>query len=90
MVRARPRSCVGGCFCGARQRGPAPARRAGDLLRINFNISFPHLACQYASVDLSDVLGMVRPPQRRERSVAPAAERASLLRARRAARCGTT
>lgn len=34
--------------------------RAGDLLRINFNISFPHLACQYASVDLSDVLGMVR------------------------------
>ena len=57
--------------CAATQRGrrlflrrapthPAPAARAGDLLRINFNISFPHLACQYASVDLSDVLGMVR------------------------------
>jgi hypothetical protein len=39
---------------------PARATAAGDLLRINFNISFPHLACQYASVDLSDVLGMVR------------------------------
>ena len=33
----------------------------GDLLRINFNFSFPHLQCQYASVDVSDVLGMVRP-----------------------------
>jgi hypothetical protein len=48
---------------------PARARHAGDTLRINFNFSFPHLACQYASVDVSDVLGMARarasrPPSR--------------------------
>lgn len=35
-------------------------RRAGDTLRINFNFTFPHLACQYASVDVSDVLGAAR------------------------------
>ena len=62
-MRARRRPARGGCFCGARRRAPALAARAGDLLRINFNISFPHLACQYASVDLSDVLGMVRLPR---------------------------
>ncbi len=38
----------------------ARAAPAGDTLRINFNFSFPHLACQYASVDVSDVLGMAR------------------------------
>jgi hypothetical protein len=38
----------------------ARAAAAGDTLRINFNFSFPHLACQYASVDVSDVLGMAR------------------------------
>lgn len=32
----------------------------GDLLKINFNISFPRLSCEFASVDVSDALGMVR------------------------------
>lgn len=31
----------------------------GDLLRINFNISFPALSCEFASVDVNDVLGTV-------------------------------
>ncbi|CAH2053206.1 unnamed protein product [Thlaspi arvense] len=29
----------------------------GDFLRIDFNISFPALSCEFASVDVSDVLG---------------------------------
>ncbi|GAB4846203.1 Protein disulfide-isomerase 5-4 [Ancistrocladus abbreviatus] len=29
----------------------------GDFLRIEFNISFPALSCEFASVDVSDVLG---------------------------------
>ncbi|PQQ16226.1 protein disulfide-isomerase 5-3 [Prunus yedoensis var. nudiflora] len=29
----------------------------GDFLRIEFNISFPALSCEFASVDISDVLG---------------------------------
>lgn len=32
----------------------------GDLLRINFNFSFPSLSCEFASVDVSDVLGTAR------------------------------
>ena len=32
----------------------------GDLLRINFNVSFPELSCEYATLDVSDTLGMVR------------------------------
>ena len=32
----------------------------GDLLRVNFNISFPALACEFASLDISDALGTVR------------------------------
>lgn len=32
----------------------------GDLLKLNFNISFPRLSCDFASVDVSDALGMVR------------------------------
>ena len=28
-----------------------------DMLQINFNITLPKLPCQYASVDVSDVLG---------------------------------
>ncbi|KAK9269549.1 hypothetical protein L1049_001325 [Liquidambar formosana] len=32
----------------------------GDFLRIDFNISFPALSCEFASVDLSDVLGTNR------------------------------
>lgn len=32
----------------------------GDFLRIDFNISFPALSCEFASVDLSDVLGTSR------------------------------
>ena len=34
------------------------AASPGDLLRLNFEISFPKLACEFASVDVSDVLGM--------------------------------
>ncbi|CAN1242828.1 Protein disulfide-isomerase 5-4 [Linum perenne] len=32
----------------------------GDYLRIDFNISFPALSCEFAAVDLSDVLGTNR------------------------------
>ncbi|KAK4255657.1 hypothetical protein QN277_008630 [Acacia crassicarpa] len=32
----------------------------GDFLRIDFNISFPTLSCEFASVDVSDVLGTNR------------------------------
>eukprot|EP00271_Cylindrocystis_brebissonii_P010874 TRINITY_DN27304_c0_g1_i1.p1 TRINITY_DN27304_c0_g1~~TRINITY_DN27304_c0_g1_i1.p1 ORF type:complete len:515 (-),score=67.19 TRINITY_DN27304_c0_g1_i1:124-1668(-) len=32
----------------------------GDLLRINFNVSFPALSCEFASVDVNDVLGTAR------------------------------
>ncbi|KAG6536684.1 hypothetical protein ZIOFF_001744 [Zingiber officinale] len=31
----------------------------GEFLRIDFNISFPALSCEFASVDVSDVLGTV-------------------------------
>lgn len=34
----------------------------GDLLRVNFNISFPALPCEFASLDVSDALGTVRCP----------------------------
>ena len=29
----------------------------GELLRINFNVSFPALSCEYATLDVSDALG---------------------------------
>jgi len=32
----------------------------GEFLRIDFNISFPALSCEFASVDVSDVLGTNR------------------------------
>ncbi|EPS68860.1 hypothetical protein M569_05909 [Genlisea aurea] len=32
----------------------------GDFLRIDFDISFPALSCEFASVDVSDVLGTNR------------------------------
>ncbi|CAF1932086.1 unnamed protein product [Brassica oleracea] len=32
----------------------------GDFLRIHFNISFPALSCEFASIDVSDVLGTNR------------------------------
>ncbi|CAI5953516.1 unnamed protein product [Closterium sp. NIES-64] len=32
----------------------------GELLRINFNFSFPALSCEFASVDVTDVLGTAR------------------------------
>lgn len=32
----------------------------GDLLRVNFNLSFPSLSCEFASVDVNDVLGTAR------------------------------
>jgi hypothetical protein len=31
----------------------------GDFLNIDFNISFPALSCEFASVDVSDVFGTV-------------------------------
>lgn len=31
----------------------------GDLLRVNFNVSFPSLPCEFASLDVSDALGTV-------------------------------
>jgi hypothetical protein len=31
----------------------------GELLRINFNISFPSLSCEFATLDVSDSLGTV-------------------------------
>ncbi|BDA51659.1 probable endoplasmic reticulum-Golgi intermediate compartment protein [Coccomyxa sp. Obi] len=32
----------------------------GDLLRINFNITFPSLSCEFATLDVSDALGTKR------------------------------
>ncbi|CAI9784183.1 unnamed protein product [Fraxinus pennsylvanica] len=32
----------------------------GDFLRIDFNLSFPALSCEFASIDVSDVLGTNR------------------------------
>lgn len=32
----------------------------GELLRINFNISYPALSCEFATLDVSDALGTVR------------------------------
>ncbi|KAI4340047.1 hypothetical protein MLD38_024922 [Melastoma candidum] len=32
----------------------------GDFLRLDFNLSFPSLSCEFASVDVSDVLGTNR------------------------------
>lgn len=32
----------------------------GELLRINFNMSFPALGCEYATLDISDALGLKR------------------------------
>ena len=32
----------------------------GELLRINFNISFPALSCEFATLDISDALGLKR------------------------------
>ena len=59
----------------SRHTEPGQTLFAGDLLRINFNFSFPHLECQYASVDVSDVLGMVRVVVGRMRArVRPTAE----------------
>ena len=37
----------------------------GELLRINFNISFPSLSCEFATLDVSDALGTVRGPMAR-------------------------
>jgi thiol-disulfide isomerase/thioredoxin len=34
--------------------------RHGELLRINFNMSFPQLSCEFATVDVSDALGTKR------------------------------
>ena len=34
--------------------------RHGELLRINFNMSFPQLSCEFATLDVSDALGTVR------------------------------
>ena len=31
----------------------------GELLRINFNISYPALSCEFATLDVSDALGTV-------------------------------
>lgn len=31
----------------------------GELLRINFNVSFPALSCEFATLDVSDALGTV-------------------------------
>lgn len=31
----------------------------GELLRINFNISYPSLSCEFATLDVSDALGTV-------------------------------
>jgi len=33
--------------------------RHGELLRINFNMSFPALSCEFATLDVSDALGTV-------------------------------
>ena len=32
----------------------------GELMRINFNVSFPALSCEFASVDVGDAMGLNR------------------------------
>ncbi|KAI7844497.1 hypothetical protein COHA_001856 [Chlorella ohadii] len=32
----------------------------GELLRINFNVSFPQLSCEFATLDISDAIGLKR------------------------------
>jgi hypothetical protein len=32
----------------------------GELLRVNFNMSFPALSCEFATLDISDALGLKR------------------------------
>ncbi|EFN59158.1 hypothetical protein CHLNCDRAFT_138016 [Chlorella variabilis] len=32
----------------------------GELLRVNFNISFPQLSCEFATLDVSDAMGLKR------------------------------
>ena len=32
----------------------------GEMLRINFNVSFPALSCEFASVDVGDAMGLNR------------------------------
>jgi len=32
----------------------------GELLRINFNMSFPSLSCEYGTLDISDAMGLKR------------------------------
>ena len=34
-----------------------------EQLRLNFNISFPALSCEFATLDVSDALGLVSPQQ---------------------------
>ena len=41
----------------------------GELLRINFNLSFPALSCEFATLDVSDALGTVSSPVHRDHSV---------------------
>ncbi len=36
------------------------AAAAGELLRVNFNVSFPHLPCEHATLDISDAMGLKR------------------------------
>ncbi len=36
----------------------------GDLLRVNFNISFPEMTCEFATLDVSDSLGTVSTSKR--------------------------
>ena len=32
----------------------------GEMMRINFNVSFPALSCEFASVDVGDAMGLNR------------------------------
>lgn len=45
----------------------------GELLRINFNISFPSLSCEFATLDVSDALGTVSASPRTSASTSSSA-----------------
>jgi hypothetical protein len=42
----------------------------GELLRDNFNLSFPQLSCEYATLDVSDAMGLVSHRQRQAQGLA--------------------
>ena len=64
LPRPRPSLQELGSFLALETREELVVDRSaqGELLRINFNISYPSLSCEFATLDVSDALGTVRKP----------------------------